>query len=466
MTRASKVDRIEGIIATGTIMTPEFVRRMSAPLPRYTSYPTAQQFTPRVGEFEYANGLQNLSQATALSLYIHIPFCSELCWYCGCSTKAVKSREPIRTYLDTLKIEMAKVAALLQAPHVTHLHWGGGTPNILAASEIGELAKAVRDLFTISSSAEFAVEIDPRSFSFDQAKAFADAGVNRISVGVQDFDPAVQKAINRVQSFEVTERAVSSIRAAGIQAINIDLVYGLPHQTRQSVERTIAEVIRLEPDRIALFGYAHLPSRAKHQSLIDESALPDTVERFAQSRRAELLLEAAGYVAVGLDHFAKARDPLSSGHVRRNFQGYTTDDADVLLGFGASAISKLPDGYFQNAAPRQDYLRRISDCGLATSRGVLLTEEDRVRAFVIERLMCEHDFSESTVIERFGHAGVHVIEDARDLLRSEREGLIEVTSDGFRLTPKGKPFVRAIAACFDAYLDAAPTREKCEVASN
>ena len=301
-------------------MTPEFVRRMSAPLPRYTSYPTAQQFTPRVGKFEYAKCLQNLSPATVLSLYIHIPFCSELCWYCGCSTKAVKSREPIRAYLDTLKIEMTKVAAFLQAPRVTHLHLGGGTPNILTASEIGELAKTVRNLFTISPSAEFAVEIDPRSFSSDQAEAFADAGVNRISVGVQDFDPAVQKAINRVQSFEVTERAVSSIRAAGIAAINIDLVYGLPHQTRQSVERTVAEVIRLEPDRIALFGYAHLPSRARHQSLIDESALPDIVERFAQSRRAERLLEAAGYIAIGLDHFAKPRDPLSSGRVRRNFR--------------------------------------------------------------------------------------------------------------------------------------------------
>jgi oxygen-independent coproporphyrinogen III oxidase len=447
-------------------MTPEFVRRMSAPLPRYTSYPTAQQFTPRVGKFEYAKSLQNLSPATVLSLYIHIPFCSELCWYCGCSTKAVESREPIRAYLDTLKIEMTKVAAFLQAPRVTHLHWGGGTPNILTASEIGELAKTVRNLFTISPSAEFAVEIDPRSFSSDQAEAFADAGVNRISVGVQDFDPAVQKAINRVQSFEVTERAVSSIRAAGIAAINIDLVYGLPHQTRQSVERTVAEVIRLEPDRIALFGYAHLPSRARHQSLIDESALPDIVERFAQSRRAERLLEAAGYIAIGLDHFAKPRDPLSSGRVRRNFQGYTTDEAEVLLGLGASAISKLPDGYFQNAAPRQDYLRRILDSGLATSRGVLLTEEDGVRAFVIERLMCTHEFSKRAIIEKFGKAAEPVIDDADNLLLSENEGLIERSGDGFRLTPKGKPFVRSVAACFDAYLHSTPPREKYEEAAS
>lgn len=449
-------------------MTPEFVRRMSAPLPRYTSYPTAQQFTPRVGKLEYAKSLQNLSPATALSLYIHIPFCSELCWYCGCSTKAVKSREPIRAYLDTLKIEMTKVAALLQPPlAVTHIHWGGGTPNILDASEIRELAKTVRELFGISTSAEFAVEIDPRSFSSEQAKAFADAGVNRISVGVQDFDPAVQKAINRVQSFEVTERAISSLRAAGIPAVNIDLVYGLPHQTRQSVERTITEVIRLKPDRIALFGYAHLPSRAKHQSLIDESVLPDVVERFAQSRRAERLLEAAGYIAIGLDHFAKPEDPLSSIRVRRNFQGYTTDEAEVLLGFGASAISKLPEGYFQNAVPRQDYLRRISDSGLATSRGVLLTEEDRVRAFVIERLMCAHEFSERAIIGKFGKAAEPVIDDASNLLRAENEGLIEGSGDGFRLTPKGKPFVRAIAACFDAYLNAgSPCDKREEMASN
>ncbi len=448
-------------------MTPEFVRRMSAPLPRYTSYPTANQFSSNVGKLEHVDSLQNLPPATTMSLYIHIPFCSELCWYCGCSTKAVKSREPIRAYLDTLKIEMTTVAALLRAPGVTHLHWGGGTPNILDASEIGDLAKTVRVLFDVSPSAEFAVEIDPRSFTADHAKAFADAGVNRVSIGVQDFDPAVQKAINRVQSFEVTERAVSSIRAAGISAINIDLVYGLPHQTRQSLGRTITEVVRLEPDRIALFGYAHLPSRAKHQSLIDENTLPDAVERFAQSRRAERHLQAAGYIAVGLDHFATPEDPLSSSRIRRNFQGYTTDETEVLLGFGASAISKLPQGYFQNAAPRQDYLRRISDSGLATSRGVLLTEEDRVRAFVIERLMCAHEFSERATIERFGKAAEPVIGDASHLLHAENEGLIEGSSDGFRVTPKGKPFVRAIAACFDAYLDdASPPGTPREMASN
>jgi oxygen-independent coproporphyrinogen III oxidase len=435
-------------------MTPEFIRRMSAPVPRYTSYPTALQFAPDVGRSEYADSLRTLSPATALSLYIHIPFCSELCWYCGCSTKAVKSREPVRAYLDTLRIEMAKVAALLWTRRtVTHLHWGGGSPNILAASEIGELAKSVKELFDISPLAEFAVEIDPRSFSSGQAEAFANAGVNRISIGIQDFDPAVQTAINRIQSFEVTERAVSDIRAAGISAINVDLVYGLPNQTRQSIERTVADVVRLDPDRVALFGYAHLPSRARHQSLIDENALPDAVERFAQSKRAERSLKAAGYVAIGLDHFAKPNDPLSSGPIRRNFQGYTTDSSEVLIGFGASSISKLPEGYFQNAVPRHDYSRRITDSGLATSRGVLLSEEDRVRAFVIERLMCTHDFSEHTVIKKFGHAAEPVVRDARDLLHSNSDGLIEKTNDGFRVTPKGKPFMRAIAACFDAYLD-------------
>jgi oxygen-independent coproporphyrinogen-3 oxidase len=439
-------------------MSPDLVRRLSAPVPRYTSYPTAAHFKPDVGAAEFAESLSRLERAAPLSLYIHILFCRELCWYCGCSTKVVNGRAPIAEYLDALKAEMTKVAGLLGEKHpVSHIHWGGGSPNILAAADILDLADTLHRLFRVLPEAEFAVEIDPRSFSEDQAKAFATAGVTRVSVGVQDFDPAVQRAINRVQSFEVTEHAISTLRAAGIAAINIDLVYGLPGQTRDGVERTIARVIELDPERVALFGYAHLPSRAKHQSLIDAATLPNAVERFAQSQRARRLLKAAGYEAVGLDHFAKPGDPLASSTVRRNFQGYTTDSAEALIGFGASSISQLPDGYFQNAVARPDYLRRVREGGLATARGVLLSAEDRLRAFVIEKLMCELAFSKSALRAKFGKLAAGVIGEADDLLESDRDGLVEATPDGFRLTPRGEPFMRSIAACFDAYFDAPQT---------
>lgn len=439
-------------------MTQNLVRRMSAPVPRYTSYPTAAYFTPVADAAAFARSLTSLRPDAVLSLYAHIPFCSELCWYCGCSTKIVRSREPVAEYVETLKAEIAKVASLLGARRrVSHLHWGGGSPNILSPSDIVDLAEAIHRHFEIEPTAEFAVEIDPRSFTREQAKAFASSGVNRISVGIQDFDPAVQSAINRIQSFELTERCIADIRAAGIASINVDLIYGLPHQTRESMQRTIEQVIKLDPSRIAIFGYAHLPSRAKHQSLIDEMSLPDAVERFAQSQRARRLLKSSGYIPVGLDHFAKAGDPLAQGHVRRNFQGYTTDTASALIGFGASAISQLPDGYFQNAVPRQDYMRRIAEKGLATARGVILTDDDRVRAFVIERLMCDFEFSRASLRREFGDLATTIIEEAEWLLESDSDGLLQRTADGFRLSPRGEPFVRSIAACFDAYLIASST---------
>jgi oxygen-independent coproporphyrinogen-3 oxidase len=276
--------------------------------------------------------------------------------------------------------------------------------------------------------------------------------VNRASVGVQDFNPQVQSAINRVQSVEMTAQAVNGMRDAGVKGVNIDLVYGLPHQTEESVANTIEEVICLAPDRIALFGYAHLPSRAKHQSMIDETTLPGTMERYRQSRRAERLLIEAGYVSVGLDHFAKPGDALASGEIKRNFQGYTTDKADALIGVGASSISQLPTGYYQNAVPRADYERRVRDTGLATVRGILLSDDDKMRASVIERLMCEFEFSKSSLQSVFGDLAKPVIDKAEELVAADEEGLVERTADGFRVTELGQPFVRAIASCFDAYL--------------
>jgi len=435
-------------------MNPEIINKYSAPVPRYTSYPTAPHFTPDVGAASYAKWLSALPEHTDLSLYMHIPFCHALCWYCGCCTKAVQRYEPVAAYVASLQKEIESVASRITKPHaVKHIHWGGGSPNALSPDDILLLNTLLRGNFQVSDTAEFAVEIDPRVLSREQVVAFALAGVTRVSLGVQDFDPAVQAAINREQSYETTQRAVEQFRELGINAINIDLVYGLPHQTRESVQETIRQVLKLQPDRIAIFGYAHLPSRFKNQTRIDDAALPDAIERFAQSSRLARILETAGYVRIGLDHFARADDPLAQGQVNRNFQGYTTDSASSLIGLGASAIGRLPEGYVQNEPSAAGYARRIESDGLATVRGRALSEDDRIRGFAIERLMCDMTFPADEISRRFGSAAESVVEEAEALIEMDPDALIERTSDGFRLTPRGRPFVRSIAACFDIYLD-------------
>ena len=440
-------------------MSPELVKRYSAPVPRYTSYPTAPHFSDEIGPQAYAAWLAALPAGARLSLYTHIPFCTSLCWYCGCCTKAVLRYAPVAEYLTALKAETANVSKLVPAAHeVTHIHWGGGSPNVLSADDIAALATAQRAHFRVREDAEFAVEIDPRDLDDDRVAAFARAGVSRVSIGVQDFDPQVQAAINRRQSFEETERAVLSFRAHGVGAVNIDLVYGLPHQTRDSVEETIEKVLRLKPDRVATFGYAHLPSRLKHQALIEETALPGPIERFAQANRLAHRLARRGYVRIGLDHYALPGDPLAAGPVRRNFQGYTTDTADALLGLGASAIGRLPQGYVQNCAAAADYARRIGECGLATIRGVALSESDRMRGLVIERLMCDLAFPAEELQRRFGASAGAILQEAEALIEADRDHLVERDGTSFRVTSRGRPFVRTIAACFDAYLDAGQAR--------
>lgn len=435
-------------------MNPEVLERYAAPVPRYTSYPTAPHFTSAVSAEIYAGWLRELTPGAALSIYVHIPFCNKLCWYCGCHTKATQQYRPVADYMEALLKEVSTVAGLLPPDcRTVHMHWGGGSPSILSPDDIRRLADALSHSFNRSADAEFAVEVDPRHVDPERVAAFAATGVNRVSVGVQDFNPEVQKAINREQSVEMTRSVVEMFRAVGVRSINIDLVYGLPHQTRASVERTIEEVIALAPDRIALFGYAHLPSRLPHQRLIDDDALPDITERFAQSNRAANRLIAAGYVRVGLDHFARPEDTLARGPLHRNFQGYTTDAADALLGLGASSIGKLPQGYVQNSAITPDYQRRVRNGGLATVRGRALTEDDRARSFVIERLMCDLRFPAEELRERFPEQAFPLIEEANDLLRSDEDGLVEPESAcGFRVTEKGRLFLRTICACFDAYL--------------
>ncbi|MCB0058967.1 MAG: oxygen-independent coproporphyrinogen III oxidase, partial [Caldilineaceae bacterium] len=371
-------------------MQSDLLRRYAAPVPRYTSYPTAPHFSPAVDAATYGRWLDEMENDLPLSLYVHIPFCNELCWYCGCATKITRKREPIARYLSALSREIDTVADRIKIRHaVTHIHWGGGSPSILEPNEIRALAAQLKTRFKLSPSAEFAVEIDPRGLDEARIAAFADSGVNRVSIGVQDFDLAVQKAINRMQSVEQTAWVVDTFRKHGIEAINIDLVYGLPKQTLETLDQTMDHVLALAPDRIALFGYAHLPARIKHQRLIPDDTLPDTAARFAHANRAAERLTEGGFVTIGLDHYARPHDPLASGTVRRNFQGYTTDTAAALIGLGASSIGRLPQGYVQNTPAIGEYERRVLDGGLATVRGHAMSTEDAARGLVIERLMCD-----------------------------------------------------------------------------
>jgi oxygen-independent coproporphyrinogen-3 oxidase len=448
----------------GNKMRADTIQKYAAPVPRYTSYPTAPHFSTRVSELQYVDWLTQLPARANLSLYAHIPYCHQLCWYCGCNTKATQKYAPVAHYLHYLRQEIGNVSALVPNDHsVKHMHWGGGSPNILAATDIASLAQEFRSHFNFAPELEFGVEIDPRHLTVEQVASFCSVGINRISVGVQDFDAAVQAAIGRQQSFEETQRAINAFRERGVASVNVDLMYGLPLQTRASTERTVEKVVALKPDRIATFGYAHLPARMPNQRLINSSALPDCVERYGQASRIARRLTAHGYVRIGLDHFAKPPDALACKAVSRNFQGYTTDAADALLGVGASAIGRLQNGYVQNAATAGDYMRRIKEYGLATARGYELTEVDRARAYAIEALMCRLQFSENELRSQFGPAAEALCQDARALMDSDEDGLLEWTADGFRVTERGRPFIRSVCACLDTHLEMGNARHSSGV---
>lgn len=444
------------------------VEKYAEPVPRYTSYPTAPHFHDGVDADNCRAWLEALPPAATLSVYVHVPFCDTLCWFCGCHTKITRRYDPVAAYLPALEAEMEHVHGLVpDGTTVTSIHWGGGSPTMLAPHDIERLADALRERVAIAPEAEFAVEIDPRGLTPETVAALARAGVTRASIGVQDFDPKVQAAINRVQSFEETERVVDGLRAAGIGSINIDIMYGLPHQTEDAVLHTVDQVAALAPDRVALFGYAHVPWMKRHQSLIDEAALPGLVQRFRQSQAAAARLEEAGFCPIGLDHFAQPYDALArtarAGSLKRNFQGYTTDAADALIGLGASAISCLPQGYCQNETPIARYRNRVTRGGLATARGIRLEPEDVARRWVIERLMCDFAFSCTALGERFPASADSILEDISELALLERDGLIAWTEDGFIVTDTGRPFVRVVAARFDAFLTRARARHSVAV---
>ena len=435
----------------------DLVRRHAAPVPRYTSYPTAPHFGPEVDEATYRGWLAALPDGTALSLYAHIPFCDRLCWFCGCTTKQVLRYDPVAAYLPALHREIETVAALLDGRgRAAALHLGGGSPSLLRPGDLVGLARGVRRHFALADRFEFSVEIDPSDMTEDRHDGLAAAGVTRISIGVQDFDPRVQAAINRPQSFEQTRRVVEGVRSRGIGSVNLDVLYGLPHQTTAGVLATVEQALALSPDRIALFGYAHVPWMKAHQRMIDETALPDAAARYDQARAAATRLVDAGYAAIGIDHFARAGDGLAvaagSGALHRNFQGYTTDAAPALIGFGASAIGSLPQGHVQNAPATGEYRRRVAETGLAVARGVAFAGDDRLRGYVIERLMCDFAISVPVLRRLFGAAAEAIVVEMVGVAGEDADGLLAFDGDVFAVTETGRPFVRSIAARFDAYL--------------
>jgi len=440
----------------------------AAEVPRYTSYPTAPHFHAGIEAGTYGEWLRALSPDEPLSLYLHIPFCDTLCWFCGCHTTAVTTYKPVIDYCDLLLQEMLLVSRALKARHrVSHIHWGGGSPTMLRIPEIMRLHGAINAQFDLTPDADFSIEIDPRGLERSTVQALRMAGVTRASIGLQDCDPKVQRAINRMQSDAETARAISLLRDAGITSLNIDLVYGLPHQSLQSWEATLDFALRLDPDRLAVFGYAHVPQFKKHQALIPESDLPGIELRFALAEMARRVLCAHGYVAVGLDHFAKPRDALAraavSGSMTRNFQGYSTDRATALIGLGASAIGSLPNGYVQNRVTVPAYRAALASGEMPVARGVALSRDDRLRRAIIERLMCRLEVDLDQVRADFAMPDAD-FSDALELLAPMvRDGVVSFDRSRLIISPAWRSAARLVCAAFDQYLARGSARHSASV---
>lgn len=426
-------------------------------VPRYTSYPTAPHFHSGVGHSQFDSWLRDIEPGQNVSLYIHIPYCDQLCWFCACTTKHTQRYDVVASFLKYLRMEIESVGRIVKdKAKIGAVHFGGGSPTILKPDDLVALKAALGGAFDIQPDADISVEIDPRDMDGARFKALATMGMTRASLGIQDFDKSVQKAINRYQSFELTKAVIDGVRSHGAKSVNVDLLYGLPFQTVESICSTIAKTLEMKPDRIALFGYAHVPWLKKHQTMIKDEWMPDTDARLRQSSAAREMILSAGYGEIGLDHFALPGDPLShvslAGTLRRNFQGYTDDPYTTLIGLGPSAISQFQQGYVQNAPTVAAYERAIGQTGLASARGVILSDDDRIRGWIIERLMCDFGFSRGELFRSFGSGAHAIATEAEAMAAAHVNGLFEWRDEGFRITPMGKPLVRTIAAGFDTYL--------------
>ncbi len=426
-----------------------------ARVPRYTSYPTAPHFSADVGPGRFGDWVEAVPEGARLSLYVHIPFCRRLCWFCACRTQGTASGAPVAAYLEVVKKELALLAERLP-PRVTlsHLHWGGGTPTLLDPDMIRELTDSIFRTVPMAEGGEFSVEIDPGEIEDARLDALAAAGMTRASIGVQDFDPEIQKIIGREQSFEITERAVNGIRARGIESLNTDILYGLPDQTQARITNSVQKLLSLNPDRVALYGYAHVPWMARRQTLIPSDRLPTPEERLELFETARRLFLWDDYDEIGIDHFARKSDAMAEaardGTLRRNFQGYTVDSGTALIGLGASAISRFPQGYAQNRPGTGDYAKAVESGSFATKRGHAFTPDDLMRGRLIEQLMCRFRTDRVELQRDYGASPV-LLDRLFARAEAEFEGYVKRVPGGLEIPRHGRPLARIVARLFDAY---------------
>jgi oxygen-independent coproporphyrinogen-3 oxidase len=443
---------------------PALIRKYDGFGPRYTSYPTADRFHGGFTAAHYATALQSRNDAQPLSLYVHLPFCNTICYYCACNKVITKDKSRSAKYVEYLGREIAMVRALVDgnAP-VMQLHWGGGTPTFLAREEMATLMRMLKDAFTFDPAAEISIEVDPRKVSAETVAFLGELGFNRISVGIQDFDPEVQRAVNRIQTEAETRTVIDAARANGFHSVNADLIYGLPKQTVEGFRATLGKVIAASPDRIALYSYAHVPHLFKPQRSIDTEALPTPEAKLAILALAIETLGAAGYTYIGMDHFAMPGDELAVAQrerkLHRNFQGYSTQPDCDMISFGVSAIGKIGPVYVQNAKTLDAYYDHVDKGVLPVIRGIALNADDLLRRGVIQKLMCDFDLDFGAVEAEHGIVFAdYFAPELAALAPLAADGLVDVTPSSIRVTARGRLLVRTVAMQFDRHLREA--REK------
>ena len=454
-----------------SIITPDLLSRFDVPGPRYTSYPTADRFVEAFGEDNYLQALAQRAQmpvgkAVPLSLYVHIPFCASLCYYCACNKIITKHKERAESYLRYLTREVElHTRHLGTRQSVSQLHLGGGTPTFLSDDQLSQLMDMLRRHFQFTPGGEYSIEVDPRTVDASRLESLARLGFNRLSFGVQDFDPAVQKAVHRVQPAQQVFDLVASARRLGFESVNVDLIYGLPQQKPESFDRTLAQVNALRPDRIALYAYAHLPERFKPQRRIHAAELPSGTAKVAMLARSLQALEGAGYVYIGMDHFALPQDALAvakrQGRLHRNFQGYSTQPDCDLIALGVSSIGRIGATYSQNAKTLEEYSDALDQGRLPVVRGLALSRDDLVRRAVIMALMCQgHVQFESINLAWLLDFQVYFRSELEQLQEMQTQGLVQLSDTGIQVTSMGWFFVRGVAMVFDRYLQADRNRAR------
>lgn len=444
----------------------ELIASLSASGPRYTSYPTADRFYNEFQQPEYIATLENTLSGSLkpVSLYVHIPFCNVICYYCGCNKVITKDTRKADEYLTYLEKEMALLAPHLHGKHkLAQLHFGGGTPTFLSDEQLERVFAMIREHFELLPDGEYSIEIDPRKVSRESVFKLGKLGFNRMSVGIQDFDPKVQAAVNRIQTVEETRNVIEAAREAGFKSISVDLIYGLPHQSVESIKPTLETVLSLSPDRLALYHYAHLPHIFKPQRRIDTNAVPSSEEKLDILQYAVHLLDERGYVFIGMDHFAKPEDELAialrEGRLQRNFQGYSTYADCDLVAIGVSSIGKIGDTYSQNERDLEQYYAALDNNRLPIMRGFQLSDDDVMRRQIIQDLMCRFALELSDYRADFAE---YFAEEIPDLQRIAELGLIEWQPEtgSLKVTPKGRFLIRNIAMIFDYYLRHKETKAK------